>query len=84
MYSKLVEKDDDAMAERWQNDANGIIIFVSAQLRLYAIACVNRKSIGRFILCGHRYVPLIVDPGPEAKLTRYLRFLPQEHLPTSC
>jgi hypothetical protein len=72
------------MAERWQKDADGILIFVSPQVRFYAIACINSKSIGRFILCGRRYIPLIVDPGSEAKPTRYLRFLPQENLPTSC
>jgi hypothetical protein len=29
MYSKLAEEDDNKMAERWQKDAEGIIIFVS-------------------------------------------------------
>ena len=29
MYSKIAEKDDNTMAERWQKDADGILIFVS-------------------------------------------------------
>jgi hypothetical protein len=41
MYSKIAEKDDNTMAERWQKDADGILIFVSPQVRLYAITCVN-------------------------------------------
>ena len=84
MYSKIAEKDDNTMAERWQKDADGILIFVSPQVRFYAITCNNGKPIGRFILCSRRYIPLVVDPGPENKLARYLRFLPQEHLPKSC
>jgi hypothetical protein len=84
MYSKIVEKDDNALAERWQKDADGIIIFVSAQVRFYAIACINRKSIGGFILCSYLHIPLNIDSGPESQLTRYFRFLPQEYLPISC
>ena len=84
MYSKIAEQDDNTMAERWQKDADGILIFVSPRVRFYATACNNGRSIGRFILCGRRYVPLVVDSGPETKLARYLRILPQEHLPKSC
>jgi hypothetical protein len=84
MYSKIAEQDDITMAERWQKDADGILIFVSPQVRSYAIACNNGKPIGRFILWGRRYIPLVFDPEPETKLARYLRFLPQEHLPKSC
>jgi len=28
MYSKIAEEEDNKMAERWQRDAEGIIIFV--------------------------------------------------------
>ena len=31
MYSKLAEEDDNKMAERWQKDADGIIIFVCSE-----------------------------------------------------
>ena len=29
MYSKAAEDEDNKMAERWQKDAEGILIFVS-------------------------------------------------------
>jgi hypothetical protein len=83
MYSKVAEQDDNTMAERWQKDADGILIYVSPQVEFCASACNNGKSIGRFILCSRRYISLGHDPGPEIKLARYLRFLPQEHLPKS-
>ena len=41
MYSNIAEKDDNAMAERWQKDADGVLIFVSLQVRFCAIVCVN-------------------------------------------
>ena len=84
MYSRIAEKDDHMIAESWQQDANGVIIFVSPQVTFYAIPCINGKSIGRSTLCNCRYTPLILDPGAEAKLTRCLCFLSQEHLPTAC
>ncbi len=84
MYSKIAEKDDRMMAERWQKDADGVIIFVSPLFTFYAIACKSNKSIGRSTLCNRRYTPFNLDPGPEAKLTRCLCLLSQEHLPTAC
>jgi hypothetical protein len=29
MYSKIAKEEDDQLAERWQKDADGILIFVS-------------------------------------------------------
>ncbi len=69
-YSKIAEKDDDIIAEGWQQDANGVIIFVSPQVTFHAIVCINSMSTGRSTLCNRRHTPLILDPGPEAKLTR--------------
>ena len=31
MYRKMAEEEDNKMAERWQKDADGILIFVSLQ-----------------------------------------------------
>ena len=84
MYLEITKTGDNMTVERWTKDADVVFIFVSPQIRLYAIACTNRKSIGRFTFCGRRFTPHIVNPGPDTQLTRYLRFLPQEHLPTSC
>jgi hypothetical protein len=30
MYRKMAEEEDNKMAERWQKDADGILIFVSS------------------------------------------------------
>ncbi len=84
MYSKIAEKDDRTMVERWQKDADGVIIFVSPPVTYYAIARIYSKSIDRSTLCNRRHTPLVLVPGPEAKLTRCLCFLSQEHLPTAC
>ena len=65
MYSKTAETEDNTMAERWNKDADGMLIFVSLHIRLNAITCTNRKSIDRFILCGRRFIPHSVNPGPE-------------------
>jgi hypothetical protein len=32
MYHRMTEEEDNKMAERWQKDAEGIIIFVSLHL----------------------------------------------------
>jgi len=29
MYSKMTKDEDDQVAERWQKDADGVLIFVS-------------------------------------------------------
>jgi hypothetical protein len=66
MYSETAETEDNTMAERWSKDADGILIFVSALIRLFTIVCANRKSIGRFILCSRRFIPHVVNPEPDA------------------
>ena len=48
MYSKITEKDDNTMAERWQKDADGILIFVGHPFTSYAIACINNLQAGLF------------------------------------
>jgi Family of unknown function (DUF6535) len=32
MYLRMAEEEDDKMAERWQKNADGILIFVSLHL----------------------------------------------------
>jgi Family of unknown function (DUF6535) len=36
MYIKMTEEADNKMADRWQKDADGILIFVSLYIRLQA------------------------------------------------
>ena len=38
MYSTIAEEEDDKMVERWQKDAEGIIIFVRTEVGFYAAA----------------------------------------------
>jgi hypothetical protein len=35
MYSKMAKEEDDETAERWQKDADGILIFVRPHIRVY-------------------------------------------------
>jgi hypothetical protein len=41
IYSRVAKEEDDKMAERWQKDADGILIFVSHQVAIHASLCVN-------------------------------------------
>jgi hypothetical protein len=36
IYSKAAEEEDNKMAERWQKDADGILIFVSPRVAIHA------------------------------------------------
>jgi hypothetical protein len=38
MYSKLAVEEDNKMAERWQKDAEGIIIFVRLEVAFHTAA----------------------------------------------
>jgi hypothetical protein len=35
MYAKVAEEEDDKMAELWQKDADGILIFVSPRVLVH-------------------------------------------------
>ena len=83
IYSKAAEEEDNKMVERWQKDADGILIFVSPRMDIHADLCINWNTIDRFILCRCRCTPLRDRPGPQAKQSGYLCFLPWKHLPGS-
>ena len=74
IYSNVASEEDELMAERWQKGADGILIFVSRQVKLRTRARVN-GSIDRFILCRCRCIARHVIPGPETGPTRHLQFL---------
>ena len=79
MYSKIAEEEDDKMVERWQKDAEGIIIFVRSGFCFQTSnACLPKGHIDWFILCRRCYTGDGLDAGPQAKLTRYLRVLSRE------
>jgi len=79
MYSAITAEEDDEMVERWQKNADSIIIFVSPRVSLHTTACVNRISVGRLILCRCRCVARFISPGLEVKSSRYLQLLSSEH-----
>ena len=37
IYSKAAEGEDNEMVKRWQEDATGILIFVSHSVRIYTV-----------------------------------------------
>jgi hypothetical protein len=70
MYSKMAEEEDKKLADRWQKDADGMLVFVSHAVISHVGAPIDRKTIDRFILCGRRHVHFGVGPGSEAQLPR--------------
>jgi hypothetical protein len=80
IYSKAAEEEDNKMVERWQKDADGILIFVSPYIGMYTSFHINWKAIDRSILCRSRRPPCCYRPGPEAEQSGHLRVLPWEHL----
>ena len=41
IYSKAAEEEDNKMVERWQKDADGILIFVSPRVGIHLALCIN-------------------------------------------
>ena len=85
IYSKAAEDEDNKMVERWQKDADGILIFVSPpSCRHASIIAYNWNVIDWSILCRSRCPSCRDSPGSEAKQSGYLRILPWQHLSGSC
>jgi hypothetical protein len=80
VYSKAAEDEDDKTVERWQKDADGILIFVSLCAGIYVVLSITRNIIDRSILCCSCCTPRSDRPGPEAKQSGYLCILSREHL----
>ena len=84
IYSQMAEIEHKETAERWQKDADGILIFVSPQLRFHITSHVMSKMIDRPILCCCCGIGLGDRPRPQAaKFPGYLGILSREHLSTS-
>ena len=84
IYTKAADDEDNKMVERWQKDADGILIFVSPRIGIRLSLLINWNIIDRFILCRSRCTPRRDSPGPQAEQSGYLRILPWQHLPGSC
>lgn len=80
MYSKITEEEDNKMTERWQKDADGILIFVSPCIAIHTPLCINWNTVDRFILCSSRRAARGVGPRPQTKLPGHLGVLPRENI----
>ena len=80
IYSKAAEEEDNRMVERWQKDADGILIFVSRCVVVHAALSINCDHIDRSILRCRCRTPRCDRPGPEAKQPGYVCVLSWEHL----
>lgn len=81
MYREMAEEEDNKMAERWQSDAKGILIFVSPHLLL--LVSLHNQEIDWFILCRRCGVGCGVCPGPQARPPGYDRILSRKYLSDS-
>lgn len=41
IYSKIAKEEDKDMVDRWQKDAEGILVFVSHRVEIRAALCLN-------------------------------------------
>ena len=83
IYSKAAEEEDNKMVERWQKDADGILIFVSPCACIHIVVCINWNHIDWSILCCCRWTSRCHRPGPQAEQSGYFCFLSWQHLPGS-
>ena len=83
LYSKTAKEEDDGKVERWQKEADGILIFVSPCLGLPITSRMNWKYVDRFVLCLRRCIARSDRARPQAKCSRYLCILPWQYLSDS-
>jgi hypothetical protein len=70
MYVKMSQEEDDKMANRWQRDADGILIFVSLHVTSTHLSVVtNVNTVDRFILRGSCGIAHSFNSRLEAKFT---------------
>ena len=80
IYSKVAEEEDNKMVDRWQKDADGILIFVSPCISIHTSLRLKWNTIDWSILCCSRCASFCNRTGPEAKQSGYLCILSWEHL----
>jgi hypothetical protein len=80
MYFKAAEEEDNKMADRWQKDAEGLLIFVSPRVGIRVSLCITWSNIDWFILCCRRCAAFRVTPEPNPQQSRYLFILSWKHL----
>ena len=80
IYSKAADEEDNKMVERWQKDAEGILIFVSRRFAICLFFYINWNVIDWSILCCSCCSTCCHRPGRETKQSGYLGILPWQHL----
>ena len=80
MYSKAAEEEDNKMADRWQKDADGILIFVSPPVGFHVSLYIIWNTIDGVILCCSCYVAFRVSPEPDPQQSGYVFILSRKHL----
>jgi hypothetical protein len=83
MYSKLSKEEDDALVDRWQKDADGILIFVSPSVDIHTNAHTNYNILDWSVLCCGRYIAFPVSRGSQAEFSRYFHILSWQYISDS-
>jgi hypothetical protein len=79
MYSKAADEKDKEMVERWKQEADGIILFVS-YVSAFSNLCIIWNTIDWLILCCSRCAPFRLSPEPDPQQPGHLFILSWEHL----
>ena len=80
MYMEMAEEEDKKLAESWQADADGILIFVRLYFLVPCLTPAHSSILDWFILCRRRIVYIGVDSGPSTEPTRHIQLLPREFI----
>ncbi len=75
----MSEEDDNKRTERWQADADGILVFVSPD-SFSRIDPIHSPTIDWSIFSYRCGICCSFEPGPHTEPTRYSSFLSREHL----
>ena len=68
IYSKAADEEDNKMVDRWQKDADGILIFVSPRVVICVFLCIKPNTMLDWsILRRSRCTSWSDHPRPEAK-----------------
>lgn len=88
LYLDTAEDEDQKMSRRWQEDADGILIFVSSTGTLTIVDMTSSLNIWMVIEWRILYCSCIpgfgIDTGPSTGSTGYVGILSPEHLPDPC
>ena len=81
MYLERAKEEDEKIAESWQADANGILVFV--RLPSSPMLRANSLVIDWFILRCRRIFDLSLNSRHSTEPTRHLQLLPRRYLSES-